>query len=167
MEWLGFGIDLTLGVFSVPSRKIDELKALLKAVAERRVVSAWQLASVISKIMSMSLALSTVTRLMTCNMYAVMNLSTSWYQQISLSQEALQEVKFWTAEIDKFNGQSIWPKPSAVRVVYSDASSTGYGGYVVEHGHMIANGLWLEEEAKQSSTWCELRAVRMVLESFQ
>lgn len=34
---------------------------------------------------------------------------------------------------------------SAIRVVNSDTSSTGYGGYVVEHGHMIANGLWLEE----------------------
>ena len=54
-----------------------------------------------------------------------------------------------------------------MRVVYSDASATGFGGYTVEHGHLIANGHWSEEEAKGSSTLRELKAVRMVLESFQ
>jgi len=39
----------------------------------------------------------------------------------------LQEIEFWLTEISNFNAQKIWPKPSAVRVVYSDASSTGYG----------------------------------------
>ena len=52
-----------------------------------------------------------------------------------------------------------------MRVVYSDASSTGYGGYTVEHGKMVANGQWSASEAAQSSR--ELRAVRMVLESFK
>ena len=59
------------------------------------------------------------------------------------------------------------PKPSAVRVAYSDASATGYGGYMVEHGNLVANGQWSPDEARQSSTWCELRAVKMVLKSFQ
>ena len=64
-------------------------------------------------------------------------------------------------------GQHIWPRPSAVRVVYSDASSIGYGGYVVEHGNLVANGHWSASDAEQSSTWRELKAVRLVLESFQ
>jgi len=54
-----------------------------------------------------------------------------------------------------------------VRFAYSDASSSGYGGYLVEHGNLVANGQWSSEEASQSSTWRELRAVRRVLESFQ
>ena len=49
--------------------------------------------------------------------------------------------------------------PSAVRVVYSDASETGYGGFVVEHGACISYGQWMAEQAKCSSTWCELSAV--------
>ena len=76
-------------------------------------------------------------------------------------------MEFWLSEIGRFNGHGIWPKPSAVRVVYSDASSTGYGGYMIEHGHLVANGLWSDEKARQSSIWHELKAVRMVLESFQ
>ena len=52
-------------------------------------------------------------------------------------------------------------------MVYSDASSTGFGGYTVEHGNLVANGQWSAEEAVQSSTWRELRAVKLVLKSFQ
>ena len=46
-----------------------------------------------------------------------------------------------------------------MRLVFSDASNTGYGGYTVEDGIHIAQGSWLAEEAKQSSTWRELVAV--------
>jgi len=37
----------------------------------------------------------------------------------------------------------------------------------VEHGTLIARGLWSSEEAEQSSIWRELRAVQLVLESFR
>ena len=56
------------------------------------------------------------------------------------------------------------PDPSAVRVVYSDASDTGYGGYCVEHGCHITTGKWQGDEVQQSSTCRELRAVHMTLD---
>ena len=52
------------------------------------------------------------------------------------------------------------------RVVFSDVSDLGYGGYMVEYGGCIANGQWTRDEAQCSFTWRELRAVRLVLESF-
>lgn len=84
LEWLGFKIDLVLGEFSIPSRKIEELQALLQSMPDCRVVPACQLASIIRKGMSMSLVLGSVTRLMTCNLYAVLYMSVSWYQEVSL-----------------------------------------------------------------------------------
>ena len=51
-------------------------------------------------------------------------------------------------------------------LVYSDASSTGYGGYVVELGNEVAHGHWSVMEVKHSSTWRELKAVYLVLQSF-
>ena len=126
-----------------------------------------KLASIIGKIISMSLALGPVTQLMTRSLYATLNNKVAWCQKFSLTPEALDELTFWFNEVAKFNGQHIWPKPSAVRVVYSDASSTGFGGYTVEYGNLIANGQWSAEEVKSSSTWRELRAVKLVLESFQ
>ena len=104
---------------------------------------------------------------MTRNLYFILNQKNAWCQNLVLTPEALQQLRFWLKEIANFNGHQIWPKPSAVRVVYSDASDTGYGGYMVEHGNMVANGQWSEEVAKLSSTWCELHAVRLILEAFQ
>ena len=82
LEWLGFGIDLNLGVFSVPNRKIEELQALLRSMSDH---TACRLASLIGKIMSMSIALGMVTHLMTRNLYTVLNLSTSWCQEVLIS----------------------------------------------------------------------------------
>ena len=38
---------------------------------------------------------------------------------------------------------------------------------MVEHGNLVANRQWSIDESSQSSTWHKLRAVRLVLESFQ
>ena len=65
----------------------------------------------------------------------------------------------------QYNAQPIWLSPSAVRIVYSDASDTSYGGYTVEHGLDVAQGCWLLDKAAQSSTWRELVAVLRVLDS--
>ena len=53
-----------------------------------------------------------------------------------------------------------------MRVVYSDASGTGYAGYnIVEHGRYTAYGQWTAVEATRSSTWRELAGVWKVLQS--
>ena len=57
-----------------------------------------------------------------------------------------EKLGFWCSCIDSFNGQSLWKSPSAVRIAYSDASGTGYGGYTVQHGCHIGHGLWTEHE---------------------
>ena len=149
MEWLGFNIDLAKGEFSVPAHKLEAFRSLLHAVAEVPTVPARRLASVVGKIMSMSLALGPVTRLMTRNLYFVLNQRFAWCQNLRLTPEASQELTFWMEEISKFNGRNIWPKPSAVRMVYSDASDSGYGGYVVEHGNLVTNGQWSEHRPKK------------------
>ena len=78
-----------------------------------------------------------------------------------------RELEFWRSSscVAQYNAQPIWLSPSAVRIVYSDASDTGYGGYTVEHDLHVAQGSWLPDEAAQSSTWRELVAVLRVLDS--
>ena len=129
-------------------------------------MTARALASIIGRIVSMSPESGPVTHLMTRSLYEVLNHRGSWCQLMVLSPEAKDELLLWLRNIGNFNGQGIWPSPSAVRVVYSDASNTGYGGYYVKRGSYIANGQWTEEEAQQSSTWREPRTARQVLESF-
>ena len=53
----------------------------------------------------------------------------------------------------------------SIRVVFTDASATGFAGYTVEHGCHIAHGQWKEEERAKSSTWREMAAVDRVLKA--
>ncbi len=89
----------------------------------------------------------------------------TWASKVVLSEEALDELRFWVASMEIFNRQPLWRASSAVRLVYSDASDTWYGGYLVEHGTHVAHGLWTLEESTFSSTWRELQAIALVLES--
>ena len=104
---------------------------------------------------------------MTRALYALLSTRVSWSQVLPLSDEARSEIQFWQTEIQSFNGQNIWVGTSALRVVYTDASDTGYAGYTVQHGCHVAQGPWLPEESTKSSTWREIRAVRLVLEALE
>ena len=165
VQWLGFVVDLEQGCISVPVKKVDALKAKLGAALDAKALSARQLASLVGKIISMGLALGPISRFMTRSMNALLQTRFAWCSWLELSVEARTELQFWVESLQDFNAQPIpiWRSPGALRVVYSDASSTGYGGYTVEHGMHVVSGVWSPEEAKQSSTWRELVAVKRVL----
>ena len=167
-SWLGFDIDLAQGKIAVSQVKLKNLHVQLQQAVQRSELHAKYLASIVGRIISMSVPIGPVARLMTRSLYGLLNTRQAWCDMliVTVTPEAQAELEFWLREMAKFNGQDIWPSPSAVRVVYTDASLQGYGGYTVEHGCHIAQGHWLQEEAVKSSTWRELRAVRQVLEAF-
>ena len=164
-RWLGFMLDLEKGCVMVLPEKIAALKDSMASVATAGQVQARHLASITGTLLSMSLGIGPVSRLMTRAMYALIESRVSWCEQLSVTREVKYELEFWMSGLEKFKSQPIWHSPSAVRVVYSDASDSGYGGYIVEHGPYAAQGQWTPEQASRSSTWRELRAVVMVLDS--
>ena len=95
-------------------------------------LQAQALASLIGKIISMSIATGPVTSLMTRNLYAMLNSHQAWCDNLELSADAKSELLFWAQELTKFNGHDIWPSPSAIRMVYTNASQSGYRGYTVD-----------------------------------
>ena len=128
------------------------MRAQLAEMLTRKQIPAKGLASLTGKIISISMALGPVARLMTRSLYALINTRQTWCELLNIIEGAKEEIQFWLTKIQKFNGQDIWLGPSALRVVYSDASNAGYGGYTVEHGCYIVHGLWLPEEVDKSST---------------
>ena len=167
-QWLGFILDLLSGKFFVPKEKMSKLWHAIDKVLASRLVPARLLASVVGQIISMSLAIGPVARLRTRALYDVINTRSFWSEKLSLSSLARDELLFWKSSMQAFNGRPIWFSAGATRVVFSDASSTGYGGFhnVVEVGPDIAHGQWSQYEASLSSTWRELKAVSVVLNSF-
>ena len=71
--WLSFEINLPKGQLFIPETKLTNFCELLELLSHIEVVQAELFASLIGKIVSMSLALGPVTRLMTQSMYAVLN----------------------------------------------------------------------------------------------
>ena len=163
LQWLGFVIDLALGQLEVPQEKLVALRQALDRACQTSRMLARQLASIVGRIISMGLAIGPVSRFMTRSLYAVLETKYGWCDLLTLPPEAQDELRFWAACIGDYNSQPIWHSPSAMRVVYSDASDTGYGGYIVEHGPCVAYGQWTADEAEQSSTWRELTAVWRVI----
>ncbi len=165
LQWLGFVIDLALGQVEVPSDKLAALQHMLNQACRFSLIPASRLASIVGRIISMGLAIGPVSRFMTRSLYTVLEARQAWGDCLTLSCEAQAELRFWLASLADYNSQPIWYSPSAMRVVYSDASDTGYGGYVVEHGSCVSFGQWTAEEAIQSSTWRELAAVWRVIQA--
>ena len=165
LKWLGFVVDLAQGQIEVPDDKLVRLLDTLRSLQHASQIPARQLASVIGKLISMGLALGPVCRFMTRSLYTVLDTREWWSSMLSLTAEAREELDFWLSSLDDYKSQPIWHSPSAVRVAYSDASDSGYGGYTVEHGPCVAYGQWSQDETTQSSTWRELTAVLKVLQS--
>ena len=117
------------------------------------------------KLLAMSCGIGHVSRLMTQAVYALIERRLSWCDVLTVIEQAKCEIEFWISGLRKFNSHPIWHRPSAVRIAFSDASDTGYGGYMVEHGPHVAHAQWTREEAKLSSALHKLKAVRLVLES--
>ena len=152
LTWLGFDLDLSQGVVSVPTSKIENLNRQLRSLQNQCSVPAKQIASVVGKIISVSIALGPVARLMTRGLYSLLNSCNSWFETLCITPEAVAELQFWYESITAYKRQNIWKSPSAMHVVHSDASGTGFGGYTVEHGPQVAHGHWSHWEACQSST---------------
>lgn len=164
-QWLGFNIDLSKGLLAIPESKMCRLKEMLAVAQEQDTIMHKTVASIVGRVISMGLGIGPVARLRTRSLYALLDRRTSWYDRLIVSEEARGELQFWSNSLDYYNGQNIWRSAAAVRVVYSDASGTGYGGYVVEHGQHIAHGQWEVTEVSKSSTWRELAAVARVIKA--
>ena len=70
----------------MPDEKIKALRLKLSRVTAKGALSARELASIIGKIIAMSLALGPVSRLMTRRLYALLNSRDYWCQLLKISR---------------------------------------------------------------------------------
>ena len=163
LVFLGTVLDFESGLISIPEERILKPKSSIDSCLQDNFISTRGLASITGQIISMSCAVGNVTRLLTRNCYAAIEQRTSWDQLLFVSPEIRNELSFWQSNIDSINGKPMSPKSSAVGVVYSDASDTGFGGYFVQCGQDLVSGTWSDEEMRTSSTLREILAVKFVL----
>ena len=163
-EWLGFTINTATFTFAVPHRKLQKLLLLAKKEASHKRTTARSIAKIAGQIISMEPGIGPLTRLFTRKMYSFVDACPSWDGGVPLSGDVRQEITFWKENINDLNGFQIKHTHAFSKIVYSDASEHGYGGYIAEKlGDVIARGSFTHQEKGTSSTFRELLAVKNII----
>ena len=165
-QWLGFLLDTKEGVIAPVNSKINRIKEETTKAIDSQRMHVKAVASIVGQIISMTPALGNITRLMTRSMLADVQASPSWNKLITISKESKRELEFWSECISRLKPVKMKNDFVYQRVIYSDASEVGAGGYIVDVNGASAQGSWDECQKIKSSTWRELKAVQIVLKSF-
>lgn len=169
VTYLGTIINTSTCSIAATDKRINGLQKDLDDILSSGAFSVHvkSIAATCGRIISLGNCVGNVTRLMTRNLFAIINSRASWNSFISLTPQALSELKFWNVNIGHLNGIPLWPvqtKPS--KVIYSDASSSGCGS-IIDIDGKVSHQNWSDFEKAQSSTYRELLAVFLSLKAFQ
>ncbi|CAG2222476.1 unnamed protein product [Mytilus edulis] len=137
---------------------IHSIDDIISCLTGRKSVFVKKVASVVGQIISTYLVIGNLVYLMTKHLTIDVNTSASWYSYIKLSESSIEQLQFWKLYISEVNVKHFSVDESCHSIIYSDASDTGFGGYIVEAPQNIAHGMWVESERSNSSTWKELSA---------
>ena len=174
-KYLGMIVHTDANQFEVPADKRERLMEGIKAaLSSPRQVHVRDLARVKGRLMSMSWAFGPMVKLFTKEMDKAILTAASWDSFVALHPECVHELEFWHGSYAIFHGrQQIWRDTSFDVLVHTDAAGKdrfSYGGWGGWHGQgdelQTARGRWGAEPAGRSSTWQELQAITLCLQSF-
>jgi len=175
LDFLGLSINSQTMEFSIPGTKLVKLLAVVDSVLQGNSLSAWQLASVAGKLVSIMRAWPAV-RVFCTELYdalsAALSASRSWTQKIGLSQHARQDLIWIRLNMAKLHGAPI-QYPSAVLLLTTDASAVGWAGFVVINGvRRVASGVFPPDmsdcpihELEMRAVWFALQALRTFVQN--
>jgi hypothetical protein len=148
---LGYFIDTEIHFISIPEERplkvfktINLIEYKLETISK---VPARLAASLVGQIVSVSYVIGNVTNIMTKYLSIDILDKQSLNSAICLSKESLDQIAFWKRNLRSANLKEFTFDLSCHTIVYSDASNTGYGGYMVENPNDIAHGMWSNNES--------------------
>ena len=166
-QWLGTIINTKNMTFTVPPDKLANLERGIHNLLEKRCATAKDLSRITGTLSSMLHAIGPLVRLFTRSMYHQIAAANSWHKLHPLSSEVSKDLTFWLSNLRHVNGFSFKHHPTTTKIVFTDASQYGYGGFTVSKlGKYICSGKFTPDETIQSSTFRELLAVKLVLQSY-
>ena len=158
--------NLKDGGVSVPPDKIPPVLEACRLIRESRQLSARTLASVAGKIMAIRRAFAPA-KVSTLELYQMIDTwnrpKWSWNERVLITQAAKDDAQWVLENFQRFNGRPAW-KPSRLKVLYVDASTTGWGA---QHEGEEAVGHWDYPIQPGQITWAEAEATLLGLESFK
>ncbi|KAK3096540.1 hypothetical protein FSP39_001138 [Pinctada imbricata] len=171
--WLGLCWNLATGTLRISEARIDRLSTFLGQVitevskSAQVLIGARRLAALAGQIISMQIVFGTIARLRTRYIFMTINSKESWSAPVLLNSNAFDEILYWKENSVRLNCTDIGvqTQKSPKVNIYSDASHSGYGGYIADVTASDVIGTWSESESLESSTCRELEAIRRVFNS--
>ena len=171
LEFLGNGIDTINNQIYIPSRRIDKVISLIHDIqdcVERKYsIGTRKIASMVGQIISMSFVLGHLSQIMTRSLSVDIDRAFSWNSFITLSDESLKQLHYWSENLKNVKHKVIDKIQVYSKIVYSDASSVGFGVCEVSTINGIVQGNWNCDEISRSSTWREIVAVYRGLDTMK
>ena len=165
VKWLGIILDSNKNIYEVPSDKLGRLKiSIFKNLKYKLSCSTRELAKTVGKITSLFHAYGGIVYIMTKDITKWISEGSSWGHREVLPEAVVNELSFW------YNNLSLIIRKPLVKdltrdtnIVFSDASATGCGAFVVGLPKLKMVHYWQEYEMQASSTWRELKTVSIYL----
>ena len=168
LAWLGIVIDLEKFYFSAPEAKVEKILAHVTKALNSPMTTARLVAQLIGQIIALKVALGPNAILFTRHMQIFVKNATSWDGICPKTEEVKKEMTYWKGFFE--SKLPIWPISESsfkhTLSLYTDASKTGYGGYIKEVIGSELQGVWTELESASSSTCRELAACLYVLKEY-
>ena len=173
--WLGLVWNFINGQLRITEVRLERLLSFLESLisevsAGTSVLKARRLAAVAGQIIAMQAAFGQIVRFRTRGIFNCLKYKASWNAPVMITYDVFDELCFWKENSRKLNGQNFVQDLSNVTEnkihIYSDASNSGYGGYILDRSDSEVIGTWTNAETNESSTWRELVALERVFNNF-
>ena len=146
LEFLGLYMNCELGTIHVPTRRINKISETIQKiqhfVGQNLSIKVRRIASLVGQIISMSLVIGSVFQIMNRSLSIDILSSASWNSIYIYLKKVLVKFCLGKQIIEKINGRDMKCVTGSSRIVYTDASETGYGGFCVQAGNAVSNGVW-------------------------
>ena len=166
LTWLGISIDSSKSTLFIPENKVKVIIDLLNKMLGNEYTTARKLASIAGKINAANLVMGSITNMMLKHCHRTIMSRKSWDGILKLDDSALEELRFWLNNFKNLNVRKLQEIKAVNRIVYSDASAVGAGGFVLDVQGAQYFRQWDPGEELKSSTWRELKGVQFCLDSF-
>ena len=104
LTWLGHILNFNKGIIAITEEKINKLKQSIRFALSVNRIKVRELASIVGQIIAMSFAVGSWARLMTRSMFFCISQKKNWSSTVVLNQDAQNELNFWLAKVDQYNG---------------------------------------------------------------
>ena len=138
--WLGHTLNFNVNRLFITEDRIMRLENTVRSILfqirndKLNVVAVRFLASVVGQIISLQSVFGKLVSRKTRYLYKCIFSRASWNAPVIVGSKAEQELEFWQANVLKINkyGKALNMQSKVQLCFYSDASASGYGGYIVE-----------------------------------